>query len=198
MNPAALLLGIAVVGVTAWIIAIATRKSFLQPGDRIWVLGDSLGVGLLHPLIENGKEAGIPVAGDPKGGTIVRQWSQKSDLLAGPKAHGATVALVILGSNDANANDDYITKELAPNVQLLAGELKQAGMRVVWLIPGAPPGLPKSGKVNEIIESEGYADGFMILDPSDLPVSYQPYDGIHPTPAGYNALADWIFDKLSR
>lgn len=198
MNIAAWFVAITVGAVAIWIAAIASRKAFLKPEDHVWIFGDSLGVGLLPRLIKNGTAAGIQVAGNPKGGTIVLQWAQKSDLLAGPQDFGATVAIVILGSNDAASQDGYINNELSLNADQLVARLREAGMRVVWLIPGAPPGLPKASRVNSIIQGRAFFVDFTVLDPSDLPVQYQPYDGIHPTPAGYDALAAWIFDQLTK
>lgn len=199
MNFLPWIIGGLVLGVAAWAVAAASAKPKLQASeDRLWVIGDSLGVGLLPRLVEEGKAIGIPVDGNPKGGTIVRQWVNKTDLIDPILDFKATACLVVLGTNDAASGPSYVADELPLLVHKLAMRLKQAGIGVIWIIPGDPPGLTsdKSGKVNSIIFNEAELAEFMVLDPRNTKVDYVHQD-VHPTPAGYRALAGWIMKTLT-
>lgn len=187
-------------GVGAWAIAVNSRKPMLAPGDKLWVIGDSLGVGLLlpHRLIEEGQAAGVSVAGNPKGGAMTFQWAKKPDLLQPILDFGAHTVLVVLGTNDAAASESYMNRDFPTHVDKLAGRLLAEGLRVVWLAPGTSPGLPHehTDLVAQTIFDRGAADGFVTLNTNDIRVQYGNKD-VHPTPAGYATLAKGIMGRLT-
>lgn len=192
LNPAAILLGIAVLVTVAGAAVYASRSSYLRPGDKIWVLGDSIGVGLLPRLSEQLGKLGYVVAGAPVGGTTIAYWAHKTDLVTVPYSWGATVVIVVLGTNDAAEAQQ--TGQIAVDAALLIGMLRRGNMRVVWLSPATVPKFYK-GSLN-VHAQLSLTGGATILDARTLPITKQ--DGVHPDPAGYVMLGEFIVDKLTR
>lgn len=173
----------------------AMRKPWLTPNDRVWVIGDSLGVGLLPKLKEIGQRNDIPVVGNPVGGTIIRQWSQKD--LQEIETWGATTVLIVLGSNDANANEQYV-RDQAPGYALdLTNKLKKMGVKIWWLAPGQTGALVRSEEVRSMIEQLAFSESFIAKPVPDF-IPYWSADMIHPTPDGYRQLAEWIWAEWNR
>lgn len=198
MNPWWIVAGGLALGAGAWAVAASSRKPTLGKGDRLWVIGDSLGVGLLPRLVKLGSAAGIEVGGNPKGGTMTFQWAKKFDLLDPILNAQAQHVLVVLGTNDAAGNSTYVHEQFAGYVDALAKRLTDESLQVTWLMPGTSPGLPqeKTDTVADIILARSHADGFAVLDTNEAPVQYVHAD-VHPTPAGYDTLAAWIMTRLT-
>ena len=187
--------GGAVLGAAAWAVAARSVSPIMSKGQSLWVIGDSLGVGLLPRLVKLGEEAGITVGGNPKGGSMTFQWAKGSML--GPVQEAQVDAiLVVLGTNDAAASSAYIYDEFPKYVDSLIAKLKPT--RVMWLVPGTSPGLEKTrtDAVANIIYERADVNGFGTLDTNQSGVKYVPKD-VHPTPAGYDTLAKWIMSRLT-
>lgn len=193
MNPAAILLGIAVLTVAGGIAYAALSPSrFLKSSDRIWLFGDSIGVGLLPRLKQ---QATVPVDGNPIGGTTIQRWAGDDASIHAAREWGATVALVVLGTNDAAGGPEYRT-HVRPLAATFDAKLRAAGMRVWWLGPGAVPKWPSQGtEVQAAIRSALAGGDSVVADPSNL--SIRKPDGVHPDGAGYSTLADWILGRMA-
>lgn len=198
MNLALIIAGItAVVAGGIGLAVRSSRKAWLRPEDRLWVIGDSLGVGLLPQLIKLGDRDGIQTYGVPVGGTNIRQWATK----LGPQAirdANATAVLVVLGSNDAAASEDYVTKQAPYYAHQLVRELEAEGLKVWWLAPGETGALARSKEIRAMLAAMAFAEG---IEEHEVPdwIPYSPFDNIHPTmPAGYQALASWIWDTMTQ
>jgi lysophospholipase L1-like esterase len=193
MNPAALFLGIAVAVVIGGIAYGAlSAPRFLAATDRVWLFGDSLGVGLLPRLQQ---QMPATVTGNPIGGTTIQRWAGDDATIGQAKQWGATVALVVLGTNDSAATGAY-RLTVGQLALTLEQKLTAAGMRVWWLGPGNVPKFAQgSAEVQARIRLALTGTTAVVADPSGLPLNKQ--DGVHPDPAGYAALAGWIVDRMT-
>ena len=192
MNPAAICFGVAFLFVTIGVAyAALSHGPFLRPSDRVWLMGDSIGVGLLPKLVATIEH---DCAGAPVGGTNIQQWLGASKVQAAQQ-WGATVVLVVLGTNDAAASSEY-RANVATLAEQLCSNIQSAGMRVVWLGPGVVPQFAStSPQVQSDIASACRSMGALVLDPTPLPL--HKADGVHPDGAGYATLASWVTQRLT-
>lgn len=193
MNPAAVCFGIAALCVAIGVAyAALSRGPFLRPGDRVWLMGDSIGFGLLPKLIAVLEH---DCAGAPIGGTNIQQWLGASKIQAAQQ-WGATVVLVVLGTNDAAASQGYRAQVGALASQLCAS-IQSAGMRIAWLGPGLVPQFAStSPAVQGDIANACRSMGALALDPT--PLALHKADGVHPDGAGYATLASWVTQQLTQ
>lgn len=172
------------------------KGPLIKPGDRVWVLGDSQAVGLLYKEFPRlAAQDGVEISGDPLGGTAIFQWNQWSRLKARVQAGkdwGATVFLVLLGTNDANMNVDLIEKEKTDLAEFLAN-MRSQGARVVWIGPPKLKTLPNGDMVVNMIQATGvdYLDSREI----DFPM-WDDY--IHPSIPGRTIWAEWAWAKMRK
>lgn len=193
MNPATIALAIALLFVGAGIAIGASRSNpILNRGEKIWLIGDSLGVGLLQPLGEIAQAHGFTLAGEPVGGTTVGYWDAHPIDMA--KQWGASVVVVVLGTNDAAATEQYRDTVASKSAHLVA-RLHSSGMRVCWVGPGSDFKFLEGGReVQTMVASSSGAE--MVLDPTVQKFQKQP-DNVHPTTSGYANMAQWIWNRLS-
>ena len=85
---------------------------------------------------------------------------------------------------------------LPEEIHDLASRLREEGLKVAWLVPGDPPGLPKAHEVDEVIDRESASGGFRVIDPSAEPIEYWQADGIHPNEAGVNTVIERILPSV--
>ena len=196
MNIPFLFVALSVAAVGAGIAVFATRKPWLRPEDRLWVIGDSLGVGLIPFMKSHGDNDNISVSGFAIGGTNIMQWSQKITPQAIQDAN-ATAVLIILGSNDAAASEDYVFKKAPHYAHELVRSLQSQGIKVWWLAPGQTGALKYSEQIRSMLAGLSFSEGIEEHEPPDS-IEYSPLDGVHPTPKGYKDLADWIWQRMTR
>lgn len=195
MNPAfpLLILSLAAVGIGIAAAAVSTRKPLLSSSDRLYLIGDSLGVGLLPKLVVAAQKAGIAVAGTPVGGTNIQQWSRKpvAQLAA---EFGATAVLIVLGTNDANSTAAYVQEVAPPAAHTLVRALK--GFKVIWLAPGDTGALKHVKSIRAMLSALALSES---ITEYEIPatVEYSPFDNIHLTPAGYAQLAQWVVERTT-
>lgn len=161
---------------------------FVGPGDRVLLIGDSLGVGLSKPMAALAAASGNAFQGSgPVTGTRIDQWDGK--LLDPELAFGPTVAVISLGTNDMKMLDPV--KSQSGHVASLIQKLRDAGARVAWVLPPPMP-FPDKG-VREMIAAAG-PDLVVHAEVLDLP---RAGDQIHMTPQGYQQFADAVWGCLT-
>jgi lysophospholipase L1-like esterase len=193
MNPATIALAIALLFVGAGFAIAATKPHpLLIPGDKIWLIGDSLGVGLLQPLGEIVLAHNFVLSGAPVGGTTIGYWDAHPVELV--EQWGATVVIVVLGTNDAAATERYRDTVPAKAAHLVS-RLHAVGTRVCWVGPGSDFKFSDGGReVQTMIASSSGSE--LVLDPTAQKFQKQP-DNVHPTTSGYAEMAKWIWNRLS-
>jgi lysophospholipase L1-like esterase len=162
----------------------------LDPGDSLLLLGDSIGVGIQHPLNDLSVAYGTVMTSHTKVGTTITYWSQRVD-----DSWGAyKVVLLSLGSNDAVSRPEAQEAALAN----LLEHLRVYGADVLWLRPPSfIPGLLKPGQlaVEKLFADAGVPA--LELHGPRVSVAGDPQK-LHPSPKGYATLAAQAFDALTR
>lgn len=174
--------------------------------DSIVVAGDSLAVGLARPLML--LSAGHPYSAIGVGGTLIRQWAGPAQsvkggavglpLLLGAPGKGLVpdVVLLSLGTNDGALSAASLEAERLSVDKLIDG-VCSAGIRLVWLLPPNPD-VPRLADVLEMIDASPAVDQWAqlvtLLPAPDVQLGY---DRIHPTPDGYAAWAQDIWERIT-
>ena len=157
----------------------------------IWLIGDSLGVGLLKPLRKLAAAEGVVLDGSPVGGTAVAQWTSGAKYVANIDAAlkwPAGVFLVSLGTNDA-------INKVVPDIASLVLRLRSQGARVVWIGPPTT-GVAFAPTVIASLQRQCDALGVDYIDSRQAKFQRALGDTIHATPAGYAAWASWLWPKI--
>ena len=170
---------LAVAGLLALLSMGSAEDSSREPRQQmplgaVWVVGDSIGVGVAAGL----RRAGVSVVEKARNSTTARQWvSRLRDPSYWPTA--PSVVVVSLGTNDAVSAE--LRKEFRANAQALMQALAGRGHSVIWILPPSPSARIPEGSDLEFLIGLG---GRWILD-RGLPLA----DAWHPTVTGYDRLA---------
>jgi lysophospholipase L1-like esterase len=182
--------GVLAVGVGTASVALAGPPK-LRPGKRVFLVGDSLAVGLSRPLSALAKDNNVAFESMAIQGTRLDQWANNETLFAAIQKFKPDLILVSLGTNDEYLNLDGGTKQ-APHLKALLGRLRMFAP-VAWI---GPPKLPKQG-------SNGVVPLIMKSVPSshyfpshELDISRAP-DKLHPTTGGYAGWAGKIWEWIT-
>jgi lysophospholipase L1-like esterase len=151
------------------------RVPRLRPGERVWIVGDSLAVSLAVPLRE----------ALPRQTWVIQARIGATSAELGPSARAAIKAdrpaavLVSYGTNDAAATESF-RRGFADRARAIVSDLQSAGIRVYWI---EPPSMPFP---MELIWRGIRSSGAEVLVPP--PGLKREPDGIHPT---YTAVRQW-------
>jgi lysophospholipase L1-like esterase len=130
--------GLLTVGGVAAASLFATPK--IRPGQRLFLLGDSLAVGLTTPLSQIAKDHKVGFKNMAVSGTRIDQWASNAALYQAIRDFKPDLILVSLGTNDEYMKLDAHKQQAAPLRKLLTTLRESAP--VVWI---GPPRLPSSG-----------------------------------------------------
>lgn len=194
MNKAWIYAGLA--AVAAGVGAVGLVKAFsgprIRPGrSRIFLVGDSLAVGLAPHLKALSAESRIAFDYLAKEGTRIDQWAQSQVLQERLKAFQPTVILVSLGTNDEYMPEGAPARQ-APFLQTLLTHVRAAAPEVAWI---GPPSLPKRTNGMVALIRSRVPDSHYF--PSDKLEIVRGPDALHPTARGYAAWAGAIWRWLS-
>lgn len=173
-----------------YILLVKSRR--LGGHARVLLIGDSLGVGLAHPLGVRAGEEGIPFRSLVVGSTRITDWSGLAradlarDLDAAMLEFQPTLVLISLGTND----EYYFSVEGLPQEEDDLAELlaRLSDVDVVWI---GPPTLPRTTNgTRAMIRATGVA--YFPSETFDIPRT----DGIHATTRGYSDWADEVWAWL--
>jgi len=193
----------------------------VRKGDRILMMGDSLGVGLSTPmkgLVSDAKELGAQFASTSCGGTTTFQYVNQryqggcldctkgitsncnTMLLGSIKAFQPTLVLISLGTNDAygQVKPEVILQSARDLIQLL----QATGARVAWIGPPklAPVYAYQGG--SNTLRPEVLAQLRQAVTEAGCPwfdstlLEIPQFDGIHSNAKGYAGWAANIWNWL--
>lgn len=156
--------------------------------DRVLLVGDSLAVGMNGPMKALAADSGIEYRGKAEQGTRIDQWA-KSKLQPEIDAFDPSVVLVSLGTNDMKMADPVAAQ--TPHVQTILQRARDAGARVVWIVPPTMP-FEDQGVRQMIVDAK--PDGVVRADWLVLP---RAGDKIHMTPDGYKQFAAAVWQCVT-
>lgn len=182
--------GVLAVGVGTASIALA-RPPRLRPGKRIFLLGDSLAVGLSRPLSALAKDNNVAFESMAIQGTRLDQWANNETLFAAIQKFKPDLILVSLGTNDEYMQLDGGAVQ-GPHLRTLLSKLRRFAP-VVWI---GPPKLPKAGTNGVIPLIVSNIPSSHYFPSHELEIPRAP-DKLHPTTSGYAGWAGKIWEWLS-
>lgn len=158
----------------------------LTRSDRLLLVGDSLAVGLSHPLGQLAHDAQVAFLADGRISTRISQWAQNTWL---PTAltFAPTLVLISLGTNDMLLADPTLE---APALAAILERVRGAGANALWVVPPTMPFADRG--VRAMIAASG-----VTRFPSDALTIPRGPDRIHPTAAGYAGWAGAIWQFLA-
>lgn len=183
-------LGVAAIGSAIGLVRIL-KAPRVRPGkSRVFLVGDSLAVGLAPHLKTLFAETGIPFAHLAKSGTRIDQWANSQVLQQKLTEFSPTLILVSLGTNDEYLPEGAVERQRPYLAQLV--ENLEPHAELVWI---GPPTLPKqSNGIVAMLRQELASSYYFSSD--KLTIDRGP-DRIHPTARGYAAWAGSIWRWLS-
>ena len=167
----------------------------LAPGERVLLLGDSIGVGTAQHLADELAAAGATLDAEPHVGWTAKKVRTALD--ADPSLVG-DVVVISLGSNDWAMMDP--TSEADDVHAIVATARARGARRVLWVIgpnyaiDPPPPATPaKQQAFRALVEAEDVE----LVEPNAEVVAQIAADRIHLPPRGYAALARQIATLLT-
>ena len=145
----------------------------ITPSKPLWVVGDSIGVGIAAAL----RRAGERITDMAVESTNARQWVV--ELAKGQWPSEPATIVVSLGTNDAASA--VLLREFRANAETIMRALLARGHQVIWILPPSPACRIPQGSDVEFFMNLG---GHWVLDRS-----IELSDKWHPTAAGYDRLA---------
>ena len=185
-------LGIAAGMGAVGLVKLLSGPRVVKGKSRVFLLGDSLAVGLRPHLQVLASEARVAFDALAKEGTRIDQWAQSTALNESLQQFQPTLILVSLGTND-----EYLASSAAgrqkPYLETLLRKLNSTGADVAWI---GPPKLPKanSNGVVPLIRSTVKESHYF---PSDTLTIPRGPDSLHPTARGYASWAGALWRWLS-
>lgn len=161
-------------------------------GTRLLLVGDSLSVGLAPRLKAAAQGCGTHFDADDRGGTNIAGWSK---WIVGDLAkYQPTAVLVSVGGNDFYRED---TQKLRSQIDEFVAAVRGSGARLLYISPPAFTALTDKAGVRQMwAQTWAQAPQFdmFLTEQIDIPLSG---DGIHPTGAGYDMLAQLLWEWTS-
>lgn len=156
----------------AAVFVAATSSPRAHRAGPVWVIGDSIGVGIAAAL----RRRGVSLIDRAEVSTTTAQWMGRVRDLEG---RVPAVVVVSLGTNDAVARG--LREQWRANAVQVVETLTRAGHAVIWVMPPSSHcTLPAPGDADAI-----RAAGARVIQVRGVPMA----DEWHPTARGYDALA---------
>lgn len=183
-------LGVAAIGGAVGLVRLMSAPRVRAGKSRVFLVGDSLAVGLAPHLKALFQETGVPFAQVSKSGTRLDQWANSQVLQSKLAEFKPTIILVSLGTNDEYIPGDAVARQ-RPYLEALRDNLGRHG-EVAWI---GPPTLPKeTNGITAMLKAELPSSHYFASDQLSIP---RAPDNIHPTARGYAAWAGSIWRWLS-
>jgi hypothetical protein len=160
---------------------------FIKPGARVFLIGDSLAVGLDRFLKKFCASKGIQYASDARSGTAAFQWTRAYGLQGKLDTLKPTVVLISLGTNDTAGS--LPMERHKKEIQKLISMIKSVGATPFWILP---PKLPWKQTYSQLVRDEKIP----VFESESINIPMGP-DKIHPTGAGYAGWAGMIWQALN-
>jgi len=138
---------VTVLGVLLFVQSIANAAPLIRSDDRVWMLGDSHAYMLTRLVRARAEADGIAFGGGGIGGSSIFAWGEGryGSELARMRRFRPSVALVLLGSNDAYMGKRWVETRVEEKLNRLLARLQ---VRVVWV---GPPTLERAREGNESV-----------------------------------------------
>lgn len=163
----------------------------IRPGrSRLFVVGDSMAVGLTPHLKALSQESKVAIESLAKQGTRIDQWAHSKVLQDKLTKFQPTLILVVLGTNDEYLGQGAAERQ-APYLKDLLKNLERTGADVVWV---GPPALSRSSGIAELVRSQVPDSRYFPSETLQIP---RGPDQLHPTARGYAGWAGAIWRWLS-
>lgn len=182
--------GILTLGVGTAVAALSGPPK-MRAGMKVFLVGDSLAVGLSRPLSALAADHKVQFESMTVSGTRIDQWVNNAALFSRLQQFKPDLILVSLGTND-----EYVqpldTKAHQQHLQTLLTKLR-AFAPVAWI---GPPKLPKTntnGAIPLLIEN---VPSSMYYPSQKLEIPRAP-DKLHPTTGGYAGWAAKIWSWIT-
>lgn len=182
--------GVLAVGVGTAAVALAGPPK-IKPGMRVFLLGDSLAVGLSRPLSALARDHKVGFESMAKEGTRIDQWANNAAVFEAIQRFKPDLILVSLGTNDEYMKLDAGVRQAPYLIKLL--EKLRSSAPVAWIGPLRLPKATSNGAIPLILE---HVPSHMYFPSQKLPVP-RAGDGRHPTTAGYAGWAAKIWDWIT-
>lgn len=187
--------GLFAVGATT--LAVAYDGPKVSKGKKVFLLGDSLGVGLSRPLKALASDHQVEFKSLTKQGTRIDSWSDNDALFRALSLYKPDLILISLGTNDEYMKLDAYQRQ-KPRIEKLLSRLRVYSP-VAWV---GPPKLPSSGPY-KWIKSNGALRLIREKVPSNfyypsekLEIQRAP-DQLHATVRGYAVWAQQIWNWIT-
>lgn len=173
------------------LVKLLSGPRIVRGKSRVFLLGDSLAVGLKPHLTMLARESRVAFEALAKEGTRIDQWANNAALLQRLEQFRPTLILVSLGTNDEYLSGNAPARQ-KPYLARLMSHLEATGAEVAWI---GPPQLPKpSNGIVALIR--GSIRDSHYFPSANLQIPRGP-DGLHPTARGYASWAGALWRWLS-
>lgn len=180
---------LAIAGI-AVVQAAGKCTAWIDAGDKVLFLGDSLMVGKGKYFKVLAKEHGCDSLVLAKEGSTIPNWINSADLKKALSSFRPTKVIISLGTNDSRAAS-WTKEQHRVNALTLLSMLQQAGAQSFWILPPTLPFSNGDAGLSEVIESTGVPS----FNSKRLAIPRGP-DNLHPTLQGYAGWAGQVWKQL--
>lgn len=168
--------------------SINSCNPLIRPGDKLFLFGDSLSVGMDRYFKQFCQGNGVGYGSMTKSGTAAFQWAQPSSGLAARlESDRPTTVLISLGTNDSKGN--LTAEKHTEAIRQLVATIRSSGAEPFWILP---PKLPWEQHFSDLVRAEG----IKVFESSAVQIPMGP-DQIHPTGAGYAGWAAMVWQSIT-
>lgn len=160
------------------------ETSILPKVGTLFVIGDSLAVGMRKRFEMLADADGVRLDYRAKGGTMTREWLNRF-----PDLEAGDVLVCVLGTNDAAGSGRHFHDAMVS----ILDRAESLGVPVVW---AEPTGRHFPGYTRVMLELERALLDEELFALVPAPLEGYASDRYHLTPAGYSAWADKIWSTL--
>ena len=163
----------------------------IQAGSRVFLVGDSLGVGIGPYLKKLCTGIGADFAATTQISTTASFWVGNDDFKSQIAAFQPTLTIVSLGTNDTAGNTPV--DQLSTNIANLLAIIQATGSAVLWVLP---PTMPFPDRFSALVRAQGVP----VFESAQLDIPRDPNSsppGVHPTIAGYAGWAGLIWQSAT-
>ena len=160
----------------------------IQAGSRVFLVGDSLGVGIGPYLKKLCTGIGADFAATTQISTTTNFWVGNDDFKSQIASFQPTLTIVSLGTNDTAGNTP--AEQLSTNIANLLAIIQATGSAVYWVLPPSP--LPFPDRFSALVRAQGVP----VFESGQLDIPRGP-DNLHPTVAGYAGWAGVIWQSAT-
>ncbi|MFA4971580.1 MAG: SGNH/GDSL hydrolase family protein [bacterium] len=159
----------------------------IKAGSRVFLVGDSLAVGLGPYVKKLCTSVGADFDAASQISTTTGFWVGNAEFKAQIAAFQPTIVLVSLGTNDTAGNTQ--APQLSANIAAMIDIIRATGAIVYWILP---PTLPFADRFSALVRQTGVP----VFESSRFAIPRGP-DNLHPTGLGYASWAGVIWQTAT-